>query len=137
MRKLFFYNTSSEIEIINITSDIVDFIKRAKIKEGLCHIFVKSTTCALVIMEDEEGIRKDFLNALDKIAPRDKPYAHNKAWQDNNGFSHLRAEFLGQSLTLPIKNSALDLGTWQNVFLVDFDNKERHREVVATILPIT
>ncbi len=134
MRKTFTYNTGSDIEIIDITADITSFAKNAKIKEGICHVFVKSTTCALLIMENEEGIRKDLLRALDQIAPKDGIYAHNKAWRDNNGFSHLRAELLGQSLTIPVKKSALDLGTWQNIFLIDFDNKERSREIVATVI---
>ncbi len=134
MQKAFFYKTSSNIEIINITHDVSSFIESLKTKEGICHIFVKSTTCALLIMENEDGIKKDLLKALEKIAPQSGAYAHNKAWQDNNGFSHLRAELLGQSLTIPIKNSALSLGAWQNIFLIDFDNKERTREIIVTTL---
>ena len=136
MQKSLFYKTPSQTTFINITDDVLAIIRKTKTKEGLCHLFVKSTTSALVILEDEEGIKKDLLWALEKIAPEKRNYAHDTAWGDRNGFAHLRAELLGPGLTIPIKTNSLDLGTWQNIFLIDFDNKPRKREVVLTVLKL-
>jgi len=132
MRHSFFYNTNAQITILNITPDIKKFFKASKVDAELCHLFVKHTTCALIIMENEAGIKKDLKEFIHKIAPRRKKYFHDSECGDDNGAAHLCSEFLGQSLTIPLKNGNLDLGAWQNIFLIDFDNKPREREVVLT-----
>jgi secondary thiamine-phosphate synthase enzyme len=134
MQKTLIYNTPATIKLINLTQDIQDFVKKSNHEGSLCHIFVKSTTSALLIMEDEAGIKKDLLKALEIIAPQDGKYHHNRAWKDDNGFAHLRAEFLKQSLVIPLSKVQLNLGAWQNIFLIDFDNKKRQREILVTII---
>ena len=114
-------------ELIDITNKIS---KLVNIKEGICFIFVKHTTCGLFINENEEGIKKDIIKILNSIVPEGK-WEHNKI--DHNATSHLKSTFLNSSLTIPINNKKLMLGTYQRIFLAEFDGP-REREVVIHFL---
>lgn len=99
---------------------------------GLVNVFVPGSTAGVTTLEHEPGCIEDLQRALEEIAPRDRAYAHNETWGDGNGFSHLRAALLGPSLTLPYRNGALQNGTWQQVVLVDCDNRPRERTILLT-----
>ncbi len=121
-------------EYVNISEDVERAVSEADIKEGLCNIFVKGSTAALITSEDEVGHIKDLFRALELLAPSDAEYEHHKAWHDDNGKSHVRAAFLQQSLTLPIINGSLVRGTWQHILLFNLDTRRREREIVITIV---
>lgn len=122
-------DTKADGDIINITSQIQNVLDQEKKESGAILVFVKSTTSSIFIAEDEEGIKKDLQEWMEDNIPKQKTYEHDKRG-DSNGFAHLRSEILGCSEILPVKEGKLDLGTWQNIFLVNWDNKARKREVV-------
>lgn len=128
--------TKGEGDFINITSYIDDLIQGLKKEEGLVFIFLKSTTAGLALLEDEEGHLADLNNFLNKLIPSNKNYFHNKKWNDYNGHSHLKASLFQKHLIIPFSNGKLNLGTWQNIFLLEFDNKPRVREIEIKILKL-
>ncbi|MBI5022386.1 MAG: YjbQ family protein [Ignavibacteriales bacterium] len=121
-------------DVRDITASAVNFLREIKITEGLLTVFVPGSTAAITTIEFEEGVVQDFKKVIEKIAPRDTHYEHNSRWGDGNGFSHVRAALLGPSLSVPISRSSLELGTWQQIVLVDFDNRPRTREVFIQII---
>lgn len=124
--------TKGNNHIVNITSDIEEIIK--DFSQGILNLFLKSTTSALFINEDERGLLNDFRKFLEKIIPSQESYEHDLAWQEGNGFSHLRSIITGNSLTIPIHNGKPNLGTWQNIFLIDYDINPRTRKIFYTII---
>lgn len=123
-----------ETDIIDITSDVKNILKKGKLKAGTVTIFVPGATGALTTVEYESGLVSDLKEAFEKWAPRRGEYAHNLKWADGNGFSHVRASLLGPSLTVPFSGGDLILGTWQQIIFVDFDNRPRSREIVVQII---
>lgn len=99
---------------------------------GLVNVFVPGSTAGVTTLEHESGCIQDLQRALEEIAPRERTYAHNETWGDGNGFSHLRAALLGPAVTLPYRDGRLQNGTWQQVVLVDCDNRSRERRVLLT-----
>jgi secondary thiamine-phosphate synthase enzyme len=97
-------------------------------------MFISGSTAAVTTIEYESGAVDDLRKAIDRIAPTGIPYEHDKKWGDGNGYAHVRAALLGPSLTVPIHNKALLLGTWQQIVVLDFDNRPRHRKVVIQIM---
>jgi len=130
--KIITIDTKGNCDIINITELVKKEVENSKIKDGICTIFVKGSTAAISTIEYEEGLLKDFKNFMDKILPKGN-YEHNKAWNDENGHSHLRSTLLKTSLQVPIINGKLFLGTWQQIALIDFDTRPRRREIVISI----
>jgi secondary thiamine-phosphate synthase enzyme len=130
--KIITIDTKGNCDIINITELVEKEVENSKIKDGICTIFVKGSTAAISTIEYEEGLLKDFKNFMDKILPKGN-YEHNKAWNDENGHSHLRSTLLKTSLQVPIINGKLFLGTWQQIVLIDFDTRPRRREIVISI----
>lgn len=124
-----YIETKGFSDIIDITDYAQNFLKETNFSGGLCNIFCPGSTCAITLMEYEDGLIKDTKNFFDKIIPQSKDYEHCKKWGDCNGFSHLRSLLLKPSLTVPFENKKLLLGTWQQIVLIDFDNRERKREV--------
>ena len=122
-----------ETDIINITGEVKSVVSKSKIKNGVVTVFVAGATAGLTTVEYEPGLISDLKDAFEKIAPRGGSYAHNERWGDGNGFSHVRASLLGPSLAVPFTGSRLTLGTWQQIILVDFDNRPRSRELVLQI----
>lgn len=120
-------------DFINITEKIEDILKKSKKKEGIVNIFARHTTAGLAIIEDEKGIVQDFKSILGKIAPINSDYNHNKIQNDDNGHSHVKGSILGASVCVPFLDGELLLGTWQQIFLVDFDTHGREREVVVSV----
>lgn len=99
---------------------------------GLLNVFVPGSTASITTIEYEEGCVQDLQDALEEIAPSDAPYEHNKKWGDGNGFSHLRSSLMGPGVTVPFRDGTLQTGTWQQVVLVDNDNRNRERTVLFT-----
>ncbi len=125
--------TKGFTDILDITDAVVSVLEESKITSGILHAFVTGSTAGLTTIEYEDGAILDLKDAFDRIAPMDIDYSHNERWGDGNGFSHIRASLLGPSLSVPIRNGSLQLGTWQQVVLVDFDNRSRERTVVISV----
>jgi secondary thiamine-phosphate synthase enzyme len=126
--------TKGDDDIINITDNVNDIVKKSKIKDGIALIFAVGSTCGITTIEYEPNLIKDFQEFLERIAPRDKNYHHDNTWGDANGFSHLRASLIGQSFCCSVKNGDLILGQWQQIVLCDFDNRPRERKIIIKIM---
>ena len=126
-------STRGECDVHDLTDALRGAIERAGIVDGMAHVFTPGATAGVTTIEFEPGCVADLQAAMERIAPRDGVYEHNRRWGDGNGFSHLRAALLGPSLSVPVDNDLPILGTWQQVILVDFDNKPRDRRVVITV----
>lgn len=114
----------------DLTAEVVEFVKSSKIANGIITVFVPGSTAGITTIEYEDGAIADLKRAIERIAPRDIHYDHDARWGDGNGFAHVRAALLGPSVAIPIINKQLALGTWQQIVLVDCDNRPRHREVL-------
>jgi len=121
-------------EVLDLTSDLIDCVKRSGISEGTASLFVPGSTAGLTTIEYEPGVVRDLQDCFERLAPEGIEYAHELAWHDGNGHSHVRAAMLGPSLVLPIRDGRPLLGTWQQVVLVDFDNRPRKRTWSVTLI---
>jgi secondary thiamine-phosphate synthase enzyme len=127
-------NTKGENDMIDITDEVSLTIKSSKVRDGIVTIFVIGSTAAITTIEYEPGLREDFPRMLGRIAPKNIEYNHQKMWHDGNGHSHVRASLIGPSLTIPLKDGDLTLGTWQQLVLVEMDIRNRQREIVLQIV---
>ena len=127
------FSTKGFNEILDITSQIQKAVQQSGLKNGVAHLFVSGSTAALTTIEYERGALADLQRALDQIAPMNAEYAHNEAWGDGNGYAHLRAALLKPDLCVPVHGGNLALGTWQQIVLIDFDNRPRQRTVLVTM----
>jgi secondary thiamine-phosphate synthase enzyme len=127
-------NTRGECDIIDITPDIEQEVAKAGMAKGVVTIFVAGSTAGLTTIEFESGVLADLQGMWERIVPKDITYAHDRRWGDGNGYSHVRASLLGASLTVPFSNKRLMVGTWQQIVLVDFDNRSRSRQVILQIM---
>jgi secondary thiamine-phosphate synthase enzyme len=125
----FTVSTRGFTDIIDITPQVQKACEAHHENEGVAHVFVVGATAALSTIEFEPGAVADLKNALERIAPMDAEYRHNEAWHDGNGYAHLRAALMKPSLSIPIVEGQLALGTWQQVILLDFDNRPRTRTI--------
>jgi secondary thiamine-phosphate synthase enzyme len=121
-------------EIIDITPEVQKHLAETKLNEGTVTLFVTGSTAGIATIEYEPGLLADFKEMWGRIIPKDIPYQHDKAWHDGNGHSHCRASLLGASLVIPFSGKSLALGTWQQIVLVDFDNKARSRQIVVQFM---
>ena len=121
-------------DIQDITVDVAELVRESGISAGIATVFVAGSTGGVTTIEYEPGLIKDLPEAMEKIAPQGKTYHHDATWGDGNGFSHVRAALVGPSLAVPFVDGALTLGTWQQIVLLDFDNKARRRRVVVQIM---
>ena len=126
--------TTSDTDIIDITPQVQEEIQRSAIRNGHATLFVPGSTGALTTIEYERGVINDLREAIERIAPKDLYYEHDERWGDGNGYSHVRAALLGPSLHIPIIDGRLTLGTWQQIVLLDFDNRPRKRKIVMQIV---
>ena len=121
-------------DIIDITKYIQSLVDRAEIARGHVSAFVVGSTGSITTIEHEPGVVEDLKDAINRLAPPGLDYAHEHAWHDGNGHSHVQAALLGPSLTIPIRNGQLRLGTWQQVVMINHDNRSRQRRVEVTII---
>jgi secondary thiamine-phosphate synthase enzyme len=126
--------TQADGEIIDITAKVQKLLMESGITNGIVTVFVTHSTCGITTVEYEPGLIEDLGKAWERLAPKNIPYAHDAHWGDGNGYAHVRASLLGPSLTIPFKDKKLALGTWQQIILVDFDNRPRSRTVVVQII---
>ena len=125
--------TSGNSEVVDITEEINTILKHSEFKEGQVTIFVVGSTASITTTEFEPGLRKDIPEMLERIAPSGQRYHHDDTWGDGNGHAHVRASFIGPTLTVPFSDGRMLLGTWQQIVLIDFDNRYRHRDVVVQL----
>jgi secondary thiamine-phosphate synthase enzyme len=130
----FSLKTSGDSDLIDITGKVTNVLKDSGISSGIVTIFVPGSTAGVTTIEYEEGAVRDFQGAIERIAPKGIHYHHDARWGDGNGYSHIRASLLGPSLTVPFSSAKLLLGTWQQIVLIDFDNRPRTRRVVIQVL---
>jgi secondary thiamine-phosphate synthase enzyme len=121
-------------DIIDITSEVSNFVKKSKVKDGLCLISCPGSTIGITTIEADPNLFEDFREFLEKIAPSNKSYRHDQTWGDANAYSHIRSSFIKPFLIVPIENEKLVLGTWQQIVFIDFDNRPREREILIKII---
>jgi len=121
-------------DILDITHHVDAVINRSKIENGLVTVFCSGSTGAVTTIEFESGVLKDLQKAIEKIVPSNIPYEHDRRWGDGNGFSHVRAALMKPSLTVPLINRRLALGTWQQIVFIDFDNRRRDRNILVQVM---
>ncbi len=130
----FTLNTAGDTDIIDITQDIEETVHTSGVEEGILCLFVAGSTASLTTIEAESGVINDLKSAIERMAPLGISYEHDKRWGDGNGHAHVRAAILGPSLSIPVSNGKLLHGTWQQLVLIDFDNRPRERNVHVQII---
>jgi secondary thiamine-phosphate synthase enzyme len=133
-RTTFQVQTQGEGQIVNISPQVQQAVTESGVAEGLAHVFVAGSTAAVTTIEYEPGVLSDLNRALSVIAPADIPYAHDRAWGDGNGRSHVKAAVVGPSLTVPVMDGKLGCGTWQQIVLLELDiRSSRQRTIHVTV----
>ena len=122
--------TRGHTHVLNITSDCRKFIGASGLLNGVLTVFNPGSTGGISTMEYEPNLVEDLKEALEKLAPQDKTYEHEKTWNDDNGSSHIRSTMMGPSFSVPFTEGDLTLGTWQQIIFCDFDTRPRQRELV-------
>jgi secondary thiamine-phosphate synthase enzyme len=129
--------TKGFCDVVDITSQIQRKIDENQIHSGTVTVFVVGSTAGITTVEYEPGLVNDLEEWFNRIVPPTLDYHHEKTWHDGNGFSHVRASLLGPSMTVPISRGRMRLGTWQQIVLLDFDNRSRTREVSIQLMGLT
>ena len=127
-------STRGHTDIIDITQQVEQVLWESELKNGNLTVFVSGSTAGITSIEYEPGLLKDLPAAFEKLAPTGVTYHHDAAWGDGNGCAHVRAAMLGSSFTVPFDNGKLLLGTWQQIVVIDFDNRPRKRNVVVQMM---
>jgi secondary thiamine-phosphate synthase enzyme len=128
------YRLEAEFGHRDITPDIARLVRESGVKTGIVVVQLTGSTGAITTIEYERGALEDLRRALDRIAPVDAEYRHNLAYGDGNGFSHIRSALLKTSVAIPVIDGRPALGTWQQVVVINLDNRAREREVVAVVV---
>jgi secondary thiamine-phosphate synthase enzyme len=132
-REILTLQTKGETDIVDVTGQARRLVQQSGVADGTLHLFVPGSTAGLTTIEYEPGCVQDLQDAFERVAPRHGHYEHNARWGDGNGYAHVRAALLGPSLSLPVAGAEIVAGTWQQIILVDFDNKRRDRQLVVTV----
>jgi secondary thiamine-phosphate synthase enzyme len=128
------FSTQGDSEIHDITHQVQEELANSPFSNGLLTIFVPGSTGGVITLEHEPGLVRDLQEAFERLAPHDTSYHHDRAWQDGNGHSHVRASLVGPSLSVPFEDGRMTLGTWQQIAFVDFDNRPRRRVLILQIM---
>jgi secondary thiamine-phosphate synthase enzyme len=126
--------TRGDSDMIDLTDRLSLLLQKHKLKTGQIVVFVPGSTAGLTTIEYEPGLKKDFSLLMERLIPRNARYFHEETWNDGNGHSHVRASLIGPSITIPFGQSKMLLGTWQQVVLIDYDNRSRSRELVVQFI---
>ena len=127
-------STKGFTDIIDITPKVSSIVEQSGIHDGLVTVFCPGSTGTVTTIEYESGVIRDLQKAIERLVPSNMPYEHDRRWGDGNGFSHVRAALMKPSLTIPLTQGRLALGTWQQIVFVDFDNRGRQRKLVVQIV---
>jgi secondary thiamine-phosphate synthase enzyme len=127
-------NTKGDADIQDITNQVSQAVAESGLNDGVVTIFTPSSTSGLTTIEYESGCLSDLRRLFDEIIDPAQHYAHNARWGDGNGHSHVRAALLGASFSVPFVQSRLTLGTWQQIIFIDFDNRQRRRELILQLM---
>jgi len=127
-------STKGRDDVIDVTGEVEGFVSELKVKNGLATVFISGSTGSVTTIEYEPGLVQDIKMIDEKLVPSGVPYAHDQTWGDANGYAHLRASIIGPSLTVPIVDGELTLGTWQQIVVIDHDNRARSREVIIQVM---
>ena len=130
-------HTTAGTDVLDLTPLVQPQIAAAGVNNGLLTLFTPGSTAALTTIEFEPGVVNDLKKAIDRLIPRDIAYEHDRRWGDGNGYSHVRAALFKPDLSIPIENKNLTLGTWQQIVLLDFDNRPRERTIRGQIMGLT
>jgi secondary thiamine-phosphate synthase enzyme len=130
----FHLSTRGNGHVLDVTGEVQGLVERSGVREGSATVFTPGSTAGVTTIEFEPGLVEDMAVAFDRLAPRDIPYSHDARWGDGNGFSHVRAALLRASLTVPFAGGKLLLGTWQQIVVIDFDNRPRDRRVLVQVM---
>lgn len=125
--------TAGDGDIIDLTPQVRELVARAKITDGIVLVFVPGATAAITTIEYEPGLLKDLPEFFEQILPSRQSYHHDQTWGDGNGYAHLRAALIGASFTCPVIAGRVVLGTWQQIVLLEFDNRPRQRTLVVQV----
>jgi len=128
------FQTQGQCDIIDITPQVEQQVAETNINSGTATLFVTGSTAGVSTIEFESGLLSDFKGMWERNIPQNIPYDHDRTWGEGNGYSHVRASLLGASLVIPFNDKRLALGTWQQVVLVDFDNRPRSRQIMLQIM---
>ena len=126
--------TKGECDIVDITPQVARQVAEADIENGTVTVFITGSTAGVSTIEFEPGLLSDFQGMWERNVPKNILYKHDRAWGESNGYSHVRASLLGASLVIPFNNKRLTLGTWQQIVIVDFDNRPRSRQIILQIM---
>lgn len=126
--------TKGHYDFVDITERVAVMVKKSGVQEGVVLVFVAGSTAALTTMEYEDGLIEDMKEMLEKLAPENFNYRHHQRWGDRNGAAHLKAALIGPDLVIPIEEGELKIGQWQQIVLIDFDERPREREIIVKII---
>jgi len=125
--------TRGYADVQDLTPSVRTLLMKTGMRNGLVTVFVPGSTAGITTIEYEPGVVEDLKRAIERLAPQNIHYDHDARWGDGNGFAHVRASLLGPSLTVPFQEGNLLVGTWQQIVLVDFDNRPRNREIIVQV----
>lgn len=128
------FTTKGNNEIKDLTGPVDQRLAASRLKNGIVTLFVPGSTAGLTTIEYESGLLKDLESAIERLIPRDIYYEHDRRWGDGNGYAHVRHALIGPSLTIPFNDGKLELGTWQQIIFIDFDNRPRTRKVILQFM---
>jgi secondary thiamine-phosphate synthase enzyme len=128
------FSTEGDGDVIDLTQGVLEVVRSSGVEDGAVSVFVPGSTAAVTTMEYEPGGVHDLRAALDRLVPREGDYEHNRLNADTNSHAHIRAAIVGPSETLPLRGGRLATGTWQQLVLVDFDDRPRQRTVVVQVI---
>ncbi len=128
------FSTQGDGDIVDLTPEMETALAGSDLTAGTITAFVPGSTAGITTIEHEPGLLKDIPELMEKLVPSDRSYQHDETWGDGNGFSHLRAALIGPDVTVPFFEGRLMLGTWQQVVLLDFDNRSRQRRVIFQLM---
>ena len=127
--------TRGDCHVVDITAPVAAVVGRSGIRQGIVALFNVGSTAGITTTEYEPGLAEhDLKEAFERIAPQSAHYEHEETWHDDNGHSHVRAAVVGPSLTVPIVDGRMPLGTWQQIVLIEFDTRARTRTVLCQML---
>lgn len=131
------YQTKGHYDFVNITDDVAAAVAESGVIDGVVTVFIKGSTATITCLEWGANVDRDIINLWEKLAPEHADYEHHKTWGDRNGAAHIKAAFMKPDLSIPIEHGKMVVGAWQQIVLIDFDEKPREREVYIKIVKST